>query len=352
MEELNSIPEAVPDTRRELLDQQLTEVEAAPVEEKSVRARDDGGRFAGGKAVKVTAPVVTKDPMVKGAVPSLKGADAGAPAPADDVKPWHKPPASWKKEYHEAWNKADPTLREYAYQREEQMRAGVEPLLTKAQFADKINDVAKPYMATIQGLGIDVPTAVKGLMEADNLLRTSSPQDKVNYLARLAQNYGVDLRAVAEGQQSQSAPIDPAYHALQQQILQQRGEMAGWKQQQAQVEDDRLRSEIGRFADKSEHFEALRPIMVQLLRGGMAGTLEEAYDKASRLDPNIAVSLQNAQQANSVAAQRSAADRAAKTARAAAVSVRGSTPGTPTNPKAQDRRSMLSEQFDNMRERL
>jgi len=349
MEDLTAIPEAVPDTRRELLDQQFTEVEAAPVEEKSARARDDGGRFAGGKPVKVTAPLAAKEPIAAEAV-APKVADTGAPAA--EVKPWHKPPASWKKEYHEAWNKADPTLREYAYQREEQMRAGVEPLLTKAQFADKITEVAKPYMATIQGLGIDVPTAVKGLMEADNLLRSSSPQDKVAYLARLAQNYGVDLRAVAAGQQSEETRVDPAYHTLQQQILQQRGEMAGWKQQQAQVEDDRLRSEIGRFADKSEHFEALRPTMVQLLRGGMAGTLEEAYDKASRLDPNIAVSLQNAQQANSVATQRSAADKAAKTARAAAVSVRGSTPGTPTSSKAQDRRSMLNEQFDNMRERL
>jgi hypothetical protein len=45
-------------------------------------------------------------------------------------------------------------------------------------------------------------------------------------------------------------------------------------------------------------------------------------------------------------------NRAAKAARAAAVSVRSSTPGTNTASKAQDRRSLLAEQFDALSERL
>ena len=70
------------------------------------------------------------------------------------------------------------SLQEYAWQREEQMKAGVQPLLEKAKFADQIQEVVQPYMQTIQGLGIDAPQAVKALMEADHALRYSDPHQK------------------------------------------------------------------------------------------------------------------------------------------------------------------------------
>jgi chaperonin cofactor prefoldin len=335
MDDLNELPEASQDTRKELLDQQFSEIEAVEPE-KPARARDEAGKFAA-----EVDKVAEKRPVL-----TAKPAKDAAPV---EEKPWHKPPASWKKEYHEAWGKADPVLREYAYQREEQMRAGVEPLLTKAQLADKISEVSKPYLATIQGLGMDVPTAVKGLMEADHTMRTAQGQDKLAYFARLAQNYGVDLQALA-GASPQQTAVDPKYHTLQQEVLQMRGEMEKQRLAREQAEVDTITSEIRTFAQDKEHFEAVRPVMVQMLRSGLAKDLNEAYTKAITLDPSI--SAQTAQQGQVDAAKRAAADKAAKSARAAAVSVRGATPGSPTTPKAQDRRSMLSEQLNNIEERL
>jgi len=81
---------------------------------------------------------------------------------------WKRPPASWKKDYHDAWQSADDRLKEYAWQREEQMKAGVQPLMEKARIADQFNEVLNPYMETIRGLGMDAPKAVKALMEADH----------------------------------------------------------------------------------------------------------------------------------------------------------------------------------------
>ena len=340
MDDLNELPEAPQDTRKELLDQQFSEIEAVEPE-KPARTRDEAGKFAA-EADKVAEkrPILTAKPA-KDAAP--------VEAPVVEEKPWHKPPSSWKKEYHDVWSKADPALREYAYQREEQMRAGVEPLLTKAQLADKISEVSKPYLATIQGLGIDVPTAVKGLMEADHTMRTAQGQDKLAYFARLAQNYGVDLQALA-GAAPQQTAVDPNYHALQQQMLQSKGQIEGQIIAREQAEANALTAEIRAFSERNEHFEAVRPVMVQMLRSGLAKDLNEAYTKAIRLDP--AISSQTAQQGQVDAAKRAAADRAAKSARAAAVSVRGATPGSPTTPKAQDRRSMLSEQLNNIEERL
>ena len=67
---------------------------------------------------------------------------------------WERPPASWKKDYHEVWQTADPKLKEYAWQREEEMKRGVEPLLSKAQFADQIQQAIEPYQNNLRTLGI------------------------------------------------------------------------------------------------------------------------------------------------------------------------------------------------------
>ena len=259
---------------------------------------------------------------------------------------WERPPASWKKYYHEAWTTADPKLKEYAWKREEEMRAGVQPLLTKAQYADQMQQAIEPYMNNIRGLGIEAPQAVKALMEADNVLRHGSPQQKQAYFAQLAQQYGINMSDV------QVQPTDPNFYAIQNELAQVRGEVLNWKQQQENAQNEALLSEINQFQSKAEYFEEARPTMIQLLNSGVAKDLDDAYQKAIRLDNDLFTKHQQASQGQADAAKREASNRAAKAARAAAVSVKSSTPGAATSTKAQDRRSLLMEQFDNLNERF
>lgn len=331
-EDLQSIvPVDNADARRELLEQQFDEAEPvdSPVKaekaEVEVKTRDVDGRYA--KA----AP----EPVVE--------------EPAEEPV-WKRPPKSWQQEHHATWQAADPKMQEYAYQREEQMRAGLEPFAAKAQFADQMHQAVEPYMQTIQGLGLQPHQAVEALMRADHTLRTSSQQDRLAYFGQLAQQYGVDLGQI--GELPQQLPVDPTVYALQNELNAVRGEVFGWKQQQEQAQNSALLGEIDKFAQKAEHFEEARPAMIQLLQGGIAADLQDAYEKAVRLDPTLSDAVNQGRQAEVDAQRRSAANKAAKSARAAAVSVRSSTPGAQTTPKAQDRRSLLAEQFDGISERL
>jgi hypothetical protein len=244
-------------------------------------------------------------------------------------------------------------MQEYAWQREEQMRAGVEPLLSKAQFADAMQEAISPYMNTIQGLGLQPEKAVAALMEADHKLRNSDPQTKMQYFMQLAQSYGINLGAM-QGQAPTAAPnsVDPMVYQLQNELNKVRGEVMGWKQQQEMVENQTLLNEINQFSLKAEHFEDVRPTMIQLLQSGVAQTLDEAYDKAIRLDPTLFEQTLKAQQAEVAAKQAKEANRVAKTARAAAVSVRSATPGPNTAPKAANRRALLEEAFSETETRL
>lgn len=336
MDENNPAMEAARDDspidRRELLEAGLEAAEKGePIENV---ARDAAGRFT--KTQKESEP----QQQVEEAEPPV----------------WRRPPASWKKDFHEVWQKADPKMQEYAWQREEQMRAGVEPLLSKAQFADAMQEAISPYMQTIQGLGLTPDKAVAALMDADHKLRNSDPQAKLQYFAQLAQSYGINLGAMQgqPAQQGQAAPqsVDPMVWQLQNELNKVRGEVMGWKQQQEMVENQTLLNEINQFSLKADHFEDVRPAMIQLLQSGMAQTLDEAYEKAIRLDPNLFEQVSKAQQAEIVAKQAKEANKAAKAARAAAVSVRSATPGVNTAPKAANRRALLEEAFSETESRL
>ena len=322
---MSDINEIVPvenaEARRDLLSQQFDEVEAEPVKVE----RDEAGKYA-------------------------KPEPKEEPVEAVEEPLWKRPPASWKKDYHEDWKAAPARIQEYAWQREEQMKAGYEPLRAKAEYADQMQQVVQPFMQTISGLGIDAPRAVKALLEADHALRYSTPEQKLQLFNRLAQQYGVNLGQM-EGLPQQTL-ADPAVYALQNELNAVRGEVNTWKQQQEQAQNQTLLGEIGQFSQKAEHFEEARPAMIQLLQSGMATDLQDAYEKAIRLDPNLFDAVQQSKQADVDATKRAAANKAAKSARAAAVSVKSSTPGAATTTKAQDRRSLLAEQFDAMSERL
>jgi len=279
-------------------------------------------------------------------VEQVKTQEAPELEPPAEPPVWERPPASWKKDYHEAWTTADPKLKEYAWKREEEMKAGVQPLLSKAQFADQMQQAIEPYMQNIRGLGIEAPQAVKALMEADNVLRHGSAQQKQAYFAQLAQQYGINMGDV------QIQPTDPNFYAIQNELAQVRGEVLNWKQAQETAQNQALLQEINQFQTKAEYFEEARPTMIQLLNSGVAKDLDDAYQKAIRLDNDLFTKHQQASQGAADAAKREASNRAAKAAKAAAVSVKSSTPGAATSTKAQDRRSLLAEQFDNLNERF
>ena len=323
--ERDEAPQAEVTDRRAMLEQGLEAAEKG----EPVDGRDSQGRFAP-RATQVEPPETEAEPPV-----------------------WRRPPASWKKDYHEVWQKADPKMQEYAWQREEQMRAGVEPLLAKAQFADTMQEAIAPYLPTIQGMGLSPEKAVSALMQADYTLRTAPPQQKMQLFMQLAQSYGIQLPTGGQSpQQRPQAQVDPLVWQLQNELNNVRGEVMGWKQQQEMQQNQQLLSEINQFSMKADHFEEARPTMIQLLQSGMAETLEEAYEKAIRLNPDLFEQINKAQQAEVAARQAKEQNKAAKAARAAAVSVRSATPGVNTAPKAANRRALLEEAFSESESRL
>lgn len=290
------------------------------------RARDEAGRFAAKDAHNVSPLEKTEEP-----------------------KPI-KAPSSWKPAAQEAYLKAERgealtpeevrILTNEANRRESDFHRGVEEFKTHAQKARAYEQVIAPYQQTFQQLGVDAPTAIGALLKADHTLRYGDPATKAQYFQQLAQQYGVNLEQIQNPPQ-----YDPQTQYLMQQLNELRQTQAQWHNSIQQQEQTRANQELEQFSQAGNaHFDAVRGDMADLLETGKATSLQDAYEKAVWMNPDIRQSL--IEQQRSEAQKKAMAEAQNLRAKTAAVSVKGSSPsagGVQTN--GSDLRSLIASQF-------
>lgn len=267
--------------------------------------RDDAGKFASSEVV---AQEAQADPVEVIETPD---------------EPAKRAPSSWKPDAQLEFDKLPAHVQDEVLRREGDYHKGIDQYKNHAHAAQAYEKAVAPYMATIQQMGIDAPTAVAKLMQADHTMRYADPQTKQQYFANLAKEYGVDLTQVAN-----PPAADPQYQSLQQQLAQNQWELQNWKAQQSQREQSQALTEIEKFSAEPSnvHFNAVRDDMATLLQNGMATSLPDAYEKAIWQRGDIRQSLIDQQRAE---AQKKATDAAHhQRAKAASVSVKGSSPAS------------------------
>ena len=283
-------------------------IPAEKVEVKTeTRSRDEAGKFK-----------PTDKPIEKPA----------EPAPVAEA-PVRKAPSSWKPAAQEAFLKADrgesltpeevKMLTAEAERRESDFHKGVSEFKTHSDRARAYDQAIAPYQAHLQSMRVDAPTAIGALLKADYTLRNSDPATKAQYFQNLAKEYGIDLS-------NQEMPnYSPQEQFLMQQMQELRQRQDSWQNSIAQQESERAQSALSQFTQAEKpHFEAVRNDMADLMQAGKAKTLEEAYDMAVWMRPDIRSTLIEQQRAE---VQRKAEEHAhALKAKAASVSVRGSSP--------------------------
>lgn len=301
---------------------QTEAVEAAP--EPVERPRDEQGKFA-----------AREEPAVPEEL---------------QPKPERRAPSSWKPEAQAAFLKADRgeqltpeeirILTAEAEKRESDFHKGVESFKTHAQKAKAFEQAIAPYQQTLNQLGVDAPTAISKLLQADHTLRYSDPVQKAQYFQNLAREYGIDL-----GQVQNIPPQDPQTQYLMQQLNELRQTQQMWQNSIQEQERSKANHELEQFASSDKtHFEAVRNDMADLLESGKAQSLEQAYEMAIWMRPDVRQTLIEQQR---IEAQRKFEEqqRAAR-AKTASVSVKGSSPSSGgSQPVKGDLRSILESQF-------
>lgn len=305
-------------TLGEVISEAAEVVESAS--EKADRVRDESGRFS-------KADEKLDDPAVEAAVVE---------------KTSRKAPSSWKKDYWGNWDKlgADPELaplQDYIEQRESEFAKGVSTYREEAMKAKELQDAIAPFMPVLQQHGLSPAGHVKALMSTHQMLVQGSAEQKAQIFRQLATSYGVSLQGVASGQQ------DPQQQQVLQELNQLKAQLGHVQQSAQQREQAELSSHINAFKQNAPHYEDVRESMAGLLQAGMAADLQDAYEKAVRLDGNVWTKVQ-AEKAQT-AAQASSKRVADK--KATAVSPRSSAPtGRIAVAGGNDIRSVLDTAFE------
>lgn len=305
------------------------------------RTRDEKGRFA--QKIEPT-PEKTE----------VEGAPVQAQPEAQQPKPSL---TTWRKEYLPIQEKLAQglpltaeeakKLADYNVQREKEYATGVSSYRAEAQNAKELQGAMEPFLPILQQHNIKPTDWISNLGRAHQTLALGSPEQKLQIFAKLAQDYGVPLGAIAPAHGGQLDPIVPQLMQEIQNLRQGVNTVTSWREQQEQMA---IQQELAKFndADKYPHFEQVRQTMGQLLESGLAQDLETAYAKAVRMNDEVWQAEQERQATAQAAQQAQAKAAVAAQAKAKAVSPRSTTPTGTVAATAKDRRAILAEQIDSV----
>jgi transcriptional regulator with XRE-family HTH domain len=322
---------ATDDSIRDSISSAITEVESTEeVTEKPARTRDARGKFA-------KAEGVTPDGLIADARPA-------EPIESDELEIEQiKAPQSWTKEAKEQFASFDPLVQKELIKRETDYSKGIQRHAEGAKWAEETRPIFEQWQPYLNQLGTTPHQAFKALIQAEYTLRHGSPQHKQQALAKMAQDYGIPLAQPSETQQADtsSQPIYDELNNLRHQILQQQQYQQQQQQRIAQDQEAQMQEMIIEFSqnDAYPHFEEVRESMAQLLQGGVAESLEEAYNKAAWSNPEIRSSLIQSEEAKRIKNQAGIA----RSAKSKASSIHGSPSGAETPATALSIRDQLQQ---------
>lgn len=279
------------------------------------RQRDEGGRFA----PKPAAPAA--DPKT----PDL----SAAPAPEAQAEPI-RPPAAWSAPAKAKFATLDPEVQREIVKRETDVTRGFEERSAALKRFEPLDQAIAPIRSRLALNGLDDASYVRALIGADEMLRGPN---KLQALAQVAQQYGIDLRALGQpGQQlPQGAQQHPEIQQLAHGLAQVQATLTQQQTAQQQSVQAQQQADIAAFARDNIYFENVRPQVAALLRSGVP-TLKEAYEQACWARPDIRPLVLAEQESARQAATAEAARQRASEARQAAGSITGApAPGAVPN---------------------
>jgi hypothetical protein len=231
-----------------------------------------------------------------------------------------------------------PDVRAEVHRRERETATAIQQTAQAREVLNVVQSLQQEFAPALQAEGVDVVTATRNLMQLSSRMRFGTPVEKAMTVAQIMQAYGVDVPTLdsilsnspmpQHAQVQQQQLRDPRVDGLLSQIAQARQAAV----QQVQYE---AVSEVESFGQGKDFFNDVRETMADLMevaaRRGVDLSLDQAYERACQMDPEI----------SRVLAQRSAAgqaqnqNRSTARARAAASSVRSTpvTGGQPANPE-------------------
>ena len=230
----------------------------------------------------------------KEAAPEAAKPDKKPKNPKDSLKA----PVDWGPKEREDWSKIPRHLQEKIIAREKQMADSMAGTGDARQTHQHLQQLAQSYAPVLAAEGVTSPMqAVEGLFKTVASLRMGTPQDKAVQMANLIKHYGIDIQALDSalaGQTPQASPNGQLDALLEQKLapMQQfMSQMGQYQQQHKQQVQQSANQAVSDFSTDHEFLADVRNDMADLIemaaKQGRQLSLQEAYDRACALNPDI-----------------------------------------------------------------
>jgi hypothetical protein len=323
------------------------ETSATPAPESRADGRDASGRFAPkatagespGQAAPPKAPPTTEGAASSTEAPKPAQTTATEPPKPGEPDTTHAPP-SWKISERQAWANAPKEVREAVHRRELEMARAVSQHSHDKGLATEVRSLIAPLAPAIQQRGITPQKLIASYVQFDQALTSRDPATQAHAVAQVMKAYGVPVEALADvldGKMGVPQQRQLSVDEIREQVRAE--ERANWQQQQQQVEYRNHATRVQEFARKADPIlfnEDVRHDMAALIEAAAARnvelSLQDAYDRAIRANPEAWAIVQQREQAKAAAGTQ----RATQRAEAAASSVK-SRPASPVGGESRGR---------------
>ena len=217
-----------------------------------------------------------------------------------------KPPVSWTPTARESWDKLPAQVQQEVTKRERDFELRIQEQANEARGFHEFQQVTSPYTQFFAAEGVTATQATANLMQTAAGLRVGTPTQKAAIVRSIISNFGIDLsmldnmlsgQAVANTGQDNTLTQHTAQAMLQNELAPIQNFMQNFQAKQQQFEyttQANANVQIESFANDGQHefFPDLRMAMADVSdyyaeNFNQDLTLQEAYDKAGQLHPEI-----------------------------------------------------------------
>lgn len=321
-------------------------VVAAPEGEVTDQLGDEGGQEK--DAPEVTREQTTDAPEIEAGESTGEETDDQPKEPqSDPSSKADKPPVGWSPEVREHWAKLPENVRKQVSKREAEVNKVLQDTAEARRLHNDFTKTIEPYRALMVAENVQNPMqAVNGLLETAAALSMGTKQQKAQRLAQLIGHYGVDIEtldSVLAGQQPPQQQQDSQLSPDIEQLINQR--LAPYEQERQRRQQEHAYQVKQRAAvsvnevSQKEFFNDVRMDMADIVelatKRGETITLEQAYDKAVTLNPEIQKVIRTRQSAESMGNRQNAAS-----------GINGKRGGVPTGGDNLDLRAQLEQNWN------
>ena len=237
-----------------------------------------------------------------------------------------KPPVDWSPELREKWGALPKEVQGKIAERERNVAQVMQNTAAARRMEQDFSNLANQYGSVIAAEGAQHPMQiVQPLLQTVAELRMGTSAQKATRIAELIQRYDVDIATLDDalsssitgepGETAQQSELERLLEQKMAPVNQMMQNLAGMQQQKQQVSQQEALQEVNEFAQQAEFLNDVRHDVADLIdmatRQGRQMSLQEAYDKACAMNPQISQVLQqrNEQQRLQQASQTVASKR-------------------------------------------